>query len=89
MGTRLPACASSCTPLTVSSPPPAPLQAKRVLKGRTPAQLAAQLEEAQLGWSAWAVGVHWLVMAAEAAGLRDFGELDRRFAAVSRRPPPR
>lgn len=40
----------------------------------TPAQLAGTVTDAQAGWSRWAVGVHWLVLAAEAVGLRSLGE---------------
>lgn len=40
---------------------------------RSAAAAAEALEEAQDAWRCWAVGVHWLLQAAEAAGLQAIG----------------
>ena len=53
--------------------PSAP-QAKRQIKVRSAADLASCIGDAMAGWSRWALGVHWLVLAAEAVGLRGQGE---------------
>ena len=59
---------------------------KRQLKVRSAADVAGCIQEALAGWSRWALGVHWLVLAAEAVGLRGQGEpTEWQAAAVMRR----
>jgi hypothetical protein len=55
---------------------------KRQLKVRSAADVADCIQEALAGWSRWALGVHWLVLAAEAVGLRGQGERNVRLAVL-------
>jgi hypothetical protein len=50
------------------------VQAKRLLSVRSAAQLAEVVAAALAGWARWAVGLHWLLEAAAAAGLHGTGE---------------
>lgn len=48
-------------------------QVRKALGGRSAAQLAHAVHEAQAAWSRWAVGLQWLIVAAEALGLQSIG----------------
>lgn len=62
-----------CTTQHPHLPPYVILQVKRALGGRSVAQLAHAVRDAQAAWSRWAVGLQWLVLAGEALGLQSIG----------------
>lgn len=49
-------------------------QLKKALGGRSASQLAHAVHDAQAAWSRWAVGLQWLVLAAEELGLQSIGK---------------
>ena len=58
-----------------------PKQLKKALGGRSASQLAHAVHNAQAAWSRWAVGLQWLVLAAEELGLQSLGQ--QRFGSMA------
>lgn len=65
----------SSQPIIMQSQPPArPILCSVQARGKLGRNVAEAVWEVMQGWSRWAVGLQWLLAAAEAAGLHAHGE---------------